>query len=140
MCGSLAKFYCFLLLIWCKTLFILYAFRTSNPTWSSGQDSALSPPRPGFDSRRGKQLIYFISRSSFDFFSSYSNSKASISFSQLQGSVFCIYYSVFHLHQVNTSFSSTWIAMCMRITKLRISPVSLCALSFRWHMFPPSLG
>ena len=31
------------------------------PTWSSGYDSALSPPRPGFDSRRGNSVAFSYS-------------------------------------------------------------------------------
>ena len=40
--------------VWCKQAFI--------PTWSSGQDPALSPPWPGFDYRCGKAVIAFIFR------------------------------------------------------------------------------
>ena len=38
-----------------KTRRSAFANALISPWWSSGQDSALSPPRPGFDSRSGKQ-------------------------------------------------------------------------------------
>ena len=32
-------------------------FSTQHPTWSNGQDTRLSPERPGFNSRRGRPLF-----------------------------------------------------------------------------------
>ena len=40
---------------------IYFAFETlflNNPTWSNGQDTWLSPRRPGFNSRRGSQNLF----------------------------------------------------------------------------------
>ena len=34
--------------------------RNNNPTWSNGQDSWLSPSRPGFNSRRGNEIPFYM--------------------------------------------------------------------------------